>query len=740
MNKTIHKLKNNFDLCFLVLLAAFLNIYNLWNLGYGNGYYAAAIKSMTQSFSNFFFVSFDYVGFISVDKAPMSLWLDAIFAKLFGFSGFIILLPHALAGIAVTILTYIIVKRGAGKIPAFAAGLVITLSPVNVAVYRNNTPDALLLVFILLAIFFAVLYFDTKKMLYLLLSAAMIGLGFNTKMMQAFLILPAMVGALFIFAEGNLLNKVKIAFIYLVVAAFISFTWITIVDLTPADMRPYMGGSDNDSAWNLALGYNGAQRLLGETGEGGRNGFNVGGKGLHRLFVGEMGTQTGWLLVSAILFSGYYAVRHFKKLFQKMLGRDVSISSLDLLTTLNIGFFITGYLFFSFASFFHSYYLNIFAVPIAFLMGSLIYEMRDKGASNKLLPLMLLASVPVQVYLIVLAGYAVWLAPIILILGFIALVAIFFQTNKKLVIAGGVAAVLSLMVTPLVWSGYTTVYGNTASPIFIGGPQVRGGGPGGPGGRGGPGGFAQGGPPPRDGSRPPAADGFAQGNNGAAPPPGAGGGFPQDNNGSGQPPVGGIAQRDNSAGQLPANIDPNQPPPADGMPPGGPPPAGGGMFGPQNIDTDVLTYLKKNYDGEKYFVGVSSQNQASRFILSEDIGNIMTLGGFSGRDQTLTLEQFQEKVSSGELRFFLLDNGRSGPGGPVPAAGNTPPDGTAPSGTPSDGNTRSAQTGRGGRNNRGGGGGMFNANQDITNWIRENADTVDDITGLYDLSTTILGS
>ena len=726
MNNTIHKLKSNFDLCFLVLLAAFLNIYNLWNLGYGNGYYAAAIKSMTQSFSNFFFVSFDYVGFISVDKAPMSLWLDAIFAKLFGFSGFIILLPHALAGIAVTILTYIIVKRGAGKIPAFAAGLVITLSPVNVAVYRNNTPDALLLVFILLAIYFAVLYFDTKKMLFLLLSAAMIGLGFNTKMMQAFLILPAMVGALFIFAEGNLLNKFKIALIYILVTAFVSFTWITIVDLTPADMRPYMGGSDNDSAWNLALGYNGAQRLLGEDGVGGRNGFNVGGKGPHRLFVGEMGTQTGWLLVSAILFSVYYVVHNFKKLFPKMLGQDVPLSGLDLLNTLNIGFFITSYLFFSFASFFHSYYLNIFAVPIAFLMGGLIYEIRDKGTSNRLLPLILLASVPVQAYLIVQAGYAVWLVPIIIILGIIALAAIFFRANKKLVIAGGVAALVSLMVTPLVWSGYTTLYGNTASPIFIGGPQVRGGGPGGPGGRGGPGGpggFAQGGPPPRDGGQPPIAGGFAQGNNSASQPPGADG-FPQDNNRAGQPPIGGgIAQRDNRAGQLSANIDPNMPPPPGGGPPGG------GMFGPQNIDTQVLDYLKENYDGEKYFVAVSSQNQASRFILSEDIGNIMTLGGFSGRDQTLTLEEFQKKVSSGELRFFLLDSGRGGPG-------NMPGGGPGSRFNPAAGNTIPGTPPNGGR----GGGGMFNANEAITNWIRENAETVDGITGLYDLSTTALGS
>lgn len=476
-----------------------------------------------------------------------------------------------------------------------------------------------------------------------------------------------------------------------------------------------MGGSENDSAWNLALGYNGAQRLLGEDGVGGRNGFNVGGKGLHRLFVGEMGTQSGWLLVSAILFSAYFTIRHRKKLFDKLLGKDVSFSNLDILIAINIGFLVVEYLFFSFASFFHSYYLNIFAVPIAFLMGGLVYEIQNKQSTNKLLPSMLLASVPVQICLIFQAGYALWLIPLLMVLGGLWLVLIFLQKNKKLVFIGGLTAMVTLFTAPLVWSGYTTLYGNTASPIFIGGPQVRG-----PGGSGGfPPGGNRGGPPPRDG-QPPIGKGFAQGGNRGGPPP-----MGRGNNG---------------------------PFPMGGMPPGG------GMFGPENINTQILAYLKQNYNGEKYFVVVSSQHQASGFILNEDIGNIMTLGGFSGRDQTLTLEEFREKIASGELRFFL-DNGGGGRGsmpggGPgfaepdgglnppaddrFPGLPGAPPDigGSGFTGTSSDEDEIPEFADGGGRNNRGGG--MFNANQDITNWVRENAETVEGITGLYDLRTADL--
>src|SRR5262249_38673086 len=80
-------------------IAAFVNLWHLTRAGYGNTYYAAAVRSMTQSWHNFFFASFDPGGFITVDKPPVALWIQAAFAKVFGFSGFTILLPEALAGV-----------------------------------------------------------------------------------------------------------------------------------------------------------------------------------------------------------------------------------------------------------------------------------------------------------------------------------------------------------------------------------------------------------------------------------------------------------------------------------------------------------------------------------------------------------------------------------------------------------------------------------------------------------------
>ena len=40
--------------------------------------------------------------------------------------------------------------------------------------------------------------------------------------------------------------------------------WIAAVQLTPASARPYIGGSQNNSLWNLMFGYNGFGRLTGD--------------------------------------------------------------------------------------------------------------------------------------------------------------------------------------------------------------------------------------------------------------------------------------------------------------------------------------------------------------------------------------------------------------------------------------------------------------------------------------------
>src|SRR5213076_323197 len=79
-------------------VAAGLRLWGLDQNGFGNEYYAAAVRSMALTAHNFFYTAFDPAGFISVDKPPVALWMQVASAKLLGFSGWAVLLPQVLEG------------------------------------------------------------------------------------------------------------------------------------------------------------------------------------------------------------------------------------------------------------------------------------------------------------------------------------------------------------------------------------------------------------------------------------------------------------------------------------------------------------------------------------------------------------------------------------------------------------------------------------------------------------------
>ena len=135
----------------ILLLAVFLHFLRLEQEGYANLYYAAAVKSMLTSRHNFFFVSFDPGGFVTVDKPPLGLWVQAASAALFGFNGISLLLPQALAGVLSVILLYHLVRRTFGPTAGLLAALVLAVTPISVAANRNNTMDSLLVLILLLA-------------------------------------------------------------------------------------------------------------------------------------------------------------------------------------------------------------------------------------------------------------------------------------------------------------------------------------------------------------------------------------------------------------------------------------------------------------------------------------------------------------------------------------------------------------------------------------------------------------
>jgi 4-amino-4-deoxy-L-arabinose transferase-like glycosyltransferase len=90
----------------VVALWAVLGLYGLGRVGYPNEYYAAAVLSMTESWKAFFFGSIDSVGFITVDKPPFALWVQALSARAFGFNTLSVMLPQAVAGLGTVLVVY----------------------------------------------------------------------------------------------------------------------------------------------------------------------------------------------------------------------------------------------------------------------------------------------------------------------------------------------------------------------------------------------------------------------------------------------------------------------------------------------------------------------------------------------------------------------------------------------------------------------------------------------------------
>lgn len=176
----------------ILLLALFLYGWAIWQAGSANSFYTAAITSMTQSFKNFWYASFDPAGYITVDKPPVALWFMAISAKIFGVHGWSVVLPSVLFGVASVYLMYCLIKPYFGKLAGRLAALAMTLTPIVVADSRTNNMDATLIFFLLLALFFLEKAVISKKPWWVMGSFALVGVAFNVKMLQAFMILPAM--------------------------------------------------------------------------------------------------------------------------------------------------------------------------------------------------------------------------------------------------------------------------------------------------------------------------------------------------------------------------------------------------------------------------------------------------------------------------------------------------------------------------------------------------------------------
>ena len=645
-----------FTLALIVILSFALNFFAISEIGFGNAYYAAAIKSMSQSFHNFFYVAFDPAGMVSIDKPPLALWIQTVFVLFFGYHGWAMLLPQVLAGTGSCIMMYVLTSKHFGRPAGLISALVMAITPAVVVASRNNTMDMQLIFFLLVATWFLFKAIEKTKSRYVFLCALFIGLAFNIKMLQAFMILPAVVLVYLFFSKEKVLKRIINAFVSLAIIIVVSFAWVIAVDLTPTTERPYVDSSTNNTVMELIIGHNGMERLYGQGGgtgimggnmgrgdgrampngtgtnqppsipnnqggngngftqpngtdgangttsangtdvktrtdgnrtmpqggfqngagfggggQGGVAGNEIGTAGVLRLWSSSLYGQASWLIILAL----FCIVAKLRKFSFKNTTKQATFVYWGV-------WLATMCVFFSFAGFYHRYYLCMFAPGLAGVIGPGFVEMvkafKEKQKFKQyLLQISLIATFIVEIiYVMSYSQLRSWLAPIMIVFFVlsIALMGVYYARPKKFITnIVTICMIVSLLVAPLYWSLTVSIYSSQNSTMPYAGPELA------------------------------------------------------------------------STKEI-KGMTPNQENLTEG----------------DGNTNSLEKYLVANYKSESFLVISQHANDVAQFIVDTGLPAV-AYGGFLGSDNSMTVDQLKELVAAGKVTYFLVSSGGGAGGG-----------------------------------------------------------------------------
>jgi 4-amino-4-deoxy-L-arabinose transferase-like glycosyltransferase len=447
--------------------AGLLDFWMLKRNGFANVYYAAAARSMSKSWHNFWYASFDPNGVMSIDKSPLAIWIQALSVRLFGFHSQSILIPDAVFGVITVLVLYDLVRRCFGRIAGFVAGAALATTPITVAMSRHNNPDALVALCCVGALWFFVRALQDGRTRWIVLAGIMVGLGFETKMGIALVVVPGIVlGWLWMRPKGwnHALDQLVIGgFAMTAIAA----AWPLLIALTPASERPWIAGTNDNNILSLIFGYNGFGRVGGQAGGPTSTlGVFVGPSGPVRLLNSALGGQAGWLLGLGLagLIAGAIATRLRRS--DPRTGWLLAVG----------GSFIAAAVVFSVAQgIFHPYYVSLLAPFTAALVGAAVAVLMRWSLGPRIVGgLVGIAAVAgaVAVELVVLADYRhqlAWIARLDILVGGGACLLLLGFRDWRLRGLALLAVAGALMVAPSIWSVDTLAYA-TSSTFPAGGP------------------------------------------------------------------------------------------------------------------------------------------------------------------------------------------------------------------------------------------------------------------------------
>ncbi|MGJ5756277.1 dolichyl-phosphate-mannose-protein mannosyltransferase [Streptomyces puniciscabiei] len=655
-------------LLLLTVLAAVLYSWGIDHSQY-HTFYASAARSMTESWKAFFYGSFDPGNSITLDKLPGFLWPQALSARLFGFHPWALVLPQVLEGVASLLVLHRIVRRWAGVHAALIACTAFLVTPVAVGLFRTAVEDPAFTLCLLLAAEATLRAARGGRLRPLLAAGVWVGLGFQAKMLEAWAVLPALALVYVLSAPSTLRRRLLHLGVSALAMTAVSASWMLAVTLTPANDRPYVDGTTNNSAFSMVVGYNflnrfsslgisaastgsvsatqggggghggagafgaaGARGAAGASGtQGGglvrggargaasarptaAGGFGDGQNGWSKMFGTPLASQTGWFypIAAVAAVCGLLWCRGRPRTDRLRAGYVLWTTWLALYFLVFSAGSVAG----------HTYYMGVIAVPLAALTGAggvLMWRAHRAGGRRAwALPGAVAATAAWSVYLASrFPTFLPWLAPAVALLAITALVLLFLtrpgrpRAAGRLLLAAPAASLAALLLAPSAWAVqvFNPVYRTSAMGAV--GPSAMNRGPGAV--RSGPGRFGQ---AVWTGGRTP-------GQSARGGPRGFGRGGPVGRGGFGG---------------------------ADGS---------GSLTADQRR---LLDYTRAHQGSAGYVFAAGSWTTASPYILAAG-AHVLPLGGFSGRVPFPTEAQFRRLVDAGQVRYVLLGGGRgTGPG------------------------------------------------------------------------------
>ncbi len=634
----------------IAALAALLYAWNLRTAGYAP-FYSVAVKSMSVSWKAFFYGALDPGATITIDKLAGSFLPQALSARIFGFHQWSLALPQVIEGVVAVLAMFRIVRRWLGPAAGLIAAAVFAFTPIIASMFGHSMEDGALTMCLVLAADAYQRAVVEGRLRSLLLAGVWVGLGFQAKMLQAWMILPALAIGYLVAAPPRLGRRIGHLLTAGAVMLAVSMSWIALYTLTPAQDRPYVDGSTNNSAVAMVFGYNGLGRFgvsvpgavagFGTGGPAGgapagraataqpgqptddgtsgraavprQAGPGGGGDGLAKLAGQRYGAQIGWLYPAAFLTLAIGLVWRRKAPRTDLIRGGLLMWGVWLVTTFAV---------FSAITIPHTAYMATLAPPLAALTAAGITlgwrAYRDRR-SLWALPTLIGVEAAWTVYLASETTFLPWLTPVVVLAALLAIGALLagrfgFPSHRRLLRAGLATGVVAMLVTPGAWAA------SVLKPAYAGSSFDAAAGP--------SSGF---GPGSRSGSARPLAMGPPGGMPSLTDRQGQpfGGGFP--------PPTGSGARRIRFGG------------------------AGGGLGGAADtLDVQqqrLVDYLRAHRDGATYLFAVDSWSTASPYITATG-ERIMPMGGFSGSVPQPTLAQVKALVANGKLRYLLLGGAR----------------------------------------------------------------------------------